>query len=243
MSAYYKDEEGVVRKLTTKDLKVSCDPSKIEELIRASKDKAAKLKRTTTAVVLATVLSASSLTGGFFIGRESVYSADDFLRDYSFSDEMERSFLDKMVANKNIISTWQNDKSIDNRVKAVDATRDMRDTALNFLAFELGVKRVSYRNTDDGLRIVVFDNDGNELEFKRGQVPKEFGDLVSTCSQVDGYNGTGENEVWDKEMNGFVRLADKLFETTAKTSGQNIRFIFDGKGISAFAANATTTHI
>ena len=247
---YFKREDGTIaefsdgefKDFTTRDIKLNLPEDymeRIDSIIKRNNAKEFNLKRGIFAVALAGAVAIGAGTAGYVAGQHSAYTAEDYLSDYSASDRIEKEYLDRIREDRSKISAWENDKTVENRVQAVSAARNMRDTTLQFLAFELGVKRVSYKYDDKLFKVVIFDYDGNEYDYKTSQVPDEIADLVGACESIDFYNGTGENGNWEKAMSGFVDLADDIFEITAKTSGRQLSYLVDSKGISTIDFQAS----
>ena len=178
------------------------------------------LNKKAIAVALAAVATVSTASGfalGSAVGNSShetemigiTQALEQFEQpENRIFDEEDKEFLEEMKELNNVIETYKNNKTVENRIAAVKAVKDYREVSLKFLGNEYGYERLSYRNErSDGVIVVGVDKEGNLFEFNG---PSYVKDAVRAASAIDYYNGDGSSEKWDNEMNGFIKQHETM---------------------------------
>lgn len=111
---------------------------------------------------------------------------------------------------------------VDARMEYVAQSREIADLGLSAIklkvkeALGLTNEEISIRaqfDKADGMHYLITVNKGNDTlyRFINNDIDNEIIDLINKISNLQGYEGTGENQVWSTEINDFKKLADNLY--------------------------------
>lgn len=194
------------------------------------------------------MLSALNLTACSSNVNEENYSNEILANDLnevnnpSF-DSFEQSCNQKMQAYTLAKETFEEDKNVQNRMNVVKTANDMSDAILMMTK----QKAKEAIGTD---KEILFDTDPEHVHFKVCEeigydyynsqtkysikntvsVDNDLFKLAQDINAINIYKGSGENEVWENEINKYIKVADRLYDDGVQLINKD--FIFENNKIS-----------
>lgn len=143
------------------------------------------------------------------------------LKDISVFGDVNQEYLREMNELSEIVTSYRNEATVENRAAAVNAARRYKDVALRFLGSNYGYDRLSYRaNSDDGLVVVGVSENGELFEFNG---PLYVTSAVGAASALDMYSGDGRSEKWDGAIDQFLSKYDTISSAVSRVCDEKIQ--------------------
>ena len=130
---------------------------------------------------------------------------------------------------------------VDARMEYVSKSREIADLGLSAIklkvkeALGLTNEEISIRaifDKADGMNYIITVTKDNDILYRltNNDIDNEIITLINEISNLQGYNGTGENQVWNTEIKDFQKQAEELYnnilqflDNDYELNGNNLR--------------------